>query len=278
MVKGVISTDTILDRILSQTADDVGFRRQRVSEAQLQMKIRNVGRKPLSLADHLQSEHVALIAEIKRGSPSRGVFPAKVEPTQLASDYRHGGASATSCLTDGPFFHGSLKDLEEVADSAHAADDPIPVLQKDFVVDPYQVLEARAHGADAILLIVGALDDVLLAKLFDTAMGLGLSALVEVHSEREMERALHINPTVVGINNRDLRSFEVDLAVTERLATMVPPRVRLVSESGIFSAEDVLRVSAAGADAILVGESLILQADRKAAVQALSAVPRNQRA
>lgn len=277
MVQGVVQTDTILDRILAQTEVDVEARRLRVPEAELKGRGRDRDRAPLRLAEHLRSDHVSVIAEVKRGSPSRGRFPVEFDPVELAAEYRRGGAAAVSCLTDGPFFHGSLEDLASVAARLHAGDHPIPVLRKDFMLDRYQMLEAFAHGADAVLLIVAALDDRLLRQLFESALELGLSPLVEVHNESEMERALQLNPAVVGVNNRDLHTFSVDLGITERLAPMTPPDTCLVSESGIFTSDDVKRVAVAGAGAILVGESLILQDDRKAAIRALSSIPRSRR-
>ena len=210
-----------------------------------------------------------VIAEIKRASPSRGVFPVAVDPAAVAAEYLAGGAAALSVLTDEPFFRGSLADLEAVAGVAHRGPRPAPVLRKDFVVDPFQIVEARAHGADAILLIVVALDDALLRSLLAESARLGMDALVEVHDETELERAADAGATLIGINNRDLRSFHVDLAVTERLAPLAPDGALLVGESGIFTGEDVTRLRRAGIDAVLVGESLIVAPDRAAAVRAL---------
>jgi indole-3-glycerol phosphate synthase len=218
-----------------------------------------------------------VIAEVKRGSPSRGVFPVEIDPARIATQYCEGGAAAISCLTDGPFFHGSREDLEQVAEVAHGRQHGVPVLRKDFTIDRYQLLEARAWGADVVLLIVATLDDALLAALHDDALALGLSVLIEVHNEHEMERALRLDPTIVGVNNRNLHTFDVDLAVSERLAGMVPDGTLLVAESGIFTSDHVERVAARGASAVLVGESLILQDDRAAAVRALASVPARRR-
>lgn len=272
MTDGVVRTDTILDRILNQTAVDLKARRTHVSCAELEAEVRELERVPLSLAQHLRSEHVAVIAEVKRGSPSRGRFPVEFEPADLAAEYRQGGAAAVSCLTDGPFFHGSLDDLSRVADVLHGGSDPIPVLRKDFILDRYQLLEALVHGADVVLLIASALEDDLLHQLHAQANEMGLSTLIEVHNEREVERALRLDPEVIGVNNRDLHTFTVDLAVTERLASMASDRTCLVSESGIFTTDDVERVAVAGADAVLVGESLILRHDRASAVRQLAGV------
>jgi indole-3-glycerol phosphate synthase len=212
---------------------------------------------------------MSVIAEIKRASPSRGIFPVPVDPVSLAAEYVAGGAAAISVLTDAPYFRGSLDDLAAAATVAHGAARPVPVLLKDFVVDPFQIAEARAYGADAILLIVAALDDGTLAFLLAEARRRGMDALVEVHDEREIERAIEIGASVIGINNRDLRTFTVDLAVTERLAPLAPPDAVVVAESGIFDAADVQRLAKAGASAILVGEGLIMAEDRAAAIGAL---------
>ena len=172
-------------------------------------------------------------------------------------------------LTDEPFFQGSLDDLDAAADVAHAHAKPVPVLRKDFVVDSYQIVEARAHGADAVLLIVAALDDAALAELLAAAAAWGMDALVEVHDESEMERAAAVGANLIGINNRDLKSFAVDLGVSERLAPLAPADAVIVAESGVFGPEDVKRLHEAGAHAVLVGESLVTAPDRAAAVEAL---------
>jgi indole-3-glycerol phosphate synthase len=273
MSGGVIQTDTVLDRILRQTAIDIAARREAMPDAELERAVAAMRQQPLSLATAIRGETVGVIAEIKRGSPSRGVFPVDIDPPAIAAAYCDGGAAAISCLTDGPFFHGTREDLEAVAAVAHTHDRAVPVLRKDFTVDRYQLLEARAWGADVVLLIVAALDDALLASLYAQARELGLSVLVEVHSEGEMDRALRLEPDIVGVNNRNLHTFEVDLGVTERLASMVPAGALLVSESGIFTREHVERVASCGAAAVLVGESLILQDDRAAAVREIAGVP-----
>ena len=274
MTSGVIQTDTVLDRILQQTALDIAARREAVPDAELEQVIACMDREPLSLVAAIDRDTIGVIAEIKRGSPSRGVFPVEIDPPSVAAAYCEGGAAAISCLTDEPFFHGSGADLEAVAAVAHVSGRQVPVLRKDFTVDRYQLLEARAWGADVVLLIVAALDDALLASLHAEAIELGLSVLVEVHNEAEMERALRLDPSIVGVNNRNLHTFDVDLGTTERLAGMVPEGVLLVSESGIFTREHVERVASCGAAAVLVGESLILQDDRAAAVREIAGVPR----
>jgi indole-3-glycerol phosphate synthase len=276
MTSGVIRTDTVLDRILRQTVIDVTARREIIADAELEQVIAGADRPPISLVAAIDTDTVGVIAEIKRGSPSRGVFPVEIDPPAVAAAYCEGGAVAISCLTDGPFFHGEGADLEAVAAVAHASGRRVPVLRKDFTVDRYQLLEARAWGADVVLLIVAALDDALLASLHAEAIGLGLSVLVEAHNEAEMERALRLDPEVIGVNNRNLHTFAVDLATTERLASIVPEGALLVSESGIFTREHVERVASYGAAAVLVGESLILQDDRAAAVREIADVPRQR--
>jgi indole-3-glycerol phosphate synthase len=217
---------------------------------------------------------MSVIAEIKRASPSRGPFPVSVDPAAVAEDYISGGAAAISVLTDEPFFQGSLGDLDAAASVAGADARLVPVLRKDFVVDPYQITEARAYGADAVLLIVAALNDSALAELLAATADWGMDALVEVHDKGEMDRAAALGSKVIGINNRDLKSFAVDLGVTERLAPFAPDDAVIVAESGVFDASDVKRLHDAGAHAVLVGEGLITAPDRVAAVQALLAWPR----
>lgn len=263
-----IATGTILDRILDRTAADLAARKRTTPLAALERQAAERA-EPIGLRRALSGPGVAVIAEIKRASPSRGPFPVTVDPPAVTRAYLEGGAAAISVLTDAPFFRGSLADLSAVAGVAHASTPPAPVLRKDFVLDPYQIVEARAHGADAILLIVAALDDRTLISLLASARGQGLDALVEVHDEGEMERAAEAGADLIGVNNRDLRSFAVDLGVTERLAPLAPSGAVLVAESGVFAAADVVRLERAGADAVLVGEGLILAPDRTAAVRSL---------
>lgn len=213
---------------------------------------------------------VGVIAEVKRRSPGAGEIDPGLDPGALSAGYEDAGAMAVSVLTDGPWFGGSLDDLRLVRGAR-----TVPVLRKDFVIDPLQVYEARAAGADMVLLIVRILDPVLLADLRAMIHELGMTALVEVHDEWEAETALESGVSLVGVNNRDLSVFRTDLAVTERLARYLPGDVLLVSESGIRSREDVERMAACGADAVLVGEALVRNGAPGRLVEELASVPRD---
>ncbi len=271
----VKDTGTYLDKILARTVETVAAAKASVSEGVMAALAREA-EPTVSAIPALRKDNVTVIAEFKRASPSKGSFPVEIEPRSIARAYVDGGVAAISCLTDEPFFQGSLDDLREVVAASNASLRPVPVLRKDFTIDPYQIDEARANGASMVLLIVAVLDDVQLREYREHAESLGMAALVEVHDEGEAERAAQSGATLIGINNRNLRTFDVDLSVTERIAPSLPEGTTVVGESGIFTREHVQRMAAAGAHAVLVGESLIMQEDRAAAVRALTGVPRER--
>ncbi len=225
-----------------------------------------------SFRNALLREHVAVIAEVKRRSPSKGEINHALAAPEQARAYAAGGAAAISVLTEPAHFAGSLDDLRAVCAAVE-----LPVLRKDFLVDEMQLLEARAAGAAAVLLIARALSPVLLARLFGFAREVGLEALIEVRSQSELDRALEIGAPVIGVNERDLETLEMEPEVRERLLPAIPPSVAAVAESGIRSAEDVERAAVLGADAVLVGSSLSASAAPEAAVRALAAVRRRGR-
>jgi len=255
---------TILDKILVQTRTTIAKNRAAVPDVQLEASLANL---PPCLDFHAAlaaGTSVQLIAEVKRASPSAGLIREDFDPATLARAYQDGGASCLSVLTDAPSFGGSDDHL-----SAARAVVELPVLRKDFMVDPYQVLEARALGADCILIILAAVDDAMAQELESVAHALGMDVLAEVHDEAELIRALRLDTKLIGINNRNLKTFDTTLATTERLAPGVPGDRMVVAESGIFSHADLTRLAACGVHAFLVGESLMRQADVAAATRTL---------
>lgn len=247
-------TDTILDKILSEKVVEIGRKTATVGMSAMRAQA-EASRLPVrDFAGALQKPTVALIAEVKKASPSKGVLIEDFDPLAIGQLYDQHGASAISVLTDEAFFMGHIDHLQTVRKNVS-----IPVLRKDFVIHAYQVYEARAYGADAVLLIVAALDDAQLRDLRQHIEGLGMTALVEVHDEGELERALASGASVIGVNNRDLRTFHVDLGVTARLAGRLAgvTGVLLVAESGIASPDDIRHMAQAGACAVLVGETLV---------------------
>ena len=258
----------VLERIAAYKREDVAARKAALSQDAVEARAK-LAPAPRGFRAALEQRFAetgrpALIAEIKKASPSKGLIRADFDPEALARAYEEGGAACLSVLTDGPSFQGDDAFLAAARDAT-----ALPCLRKDFLVDPWQVAESRALGADCILIILAMIDDALAADLLSEARRFGMDALIETHDEAEMARARKLGGDLVGINNRSLRTFEVDLAVTERLAPLAPDGALLVAESGIFAPDDVARVSAAGSGAILVGESLMRQADVEAATRAL---------
>lgn len=258
-----MATQTILDEITRWKRDEI--ERQKRARPLETVRAEMMQATPAcDLAAALRRPGVSLIAEVKRASPSKGLLRPDCDAAALAREYEAHGASAISVLTDERFFQGSLDHLRAVRRNVD-----LPVLRKDFVLDEYQVYEARAAGADAVLLIIAILNDDELAALYRLIRGLGMAALIEVHNEMELERALEIGPRIVGVNNRNLRTFEVDLETTARLRPLIPAGVILVAESGVHMRADVARLSAIGADAMLVGEALVQAKDVGRKVQEL---------
>jgi len=259
----------ILSRIADYKRLEVAERRPRLSADALQAAVAKASAPRgfrQALIEASQDGRLALIAEIKKASPSKGLIRADFDPPALARAYQDGGAACLSVLTDGPSFQGDDVYLVAARDAVS-----LPCIRKDFLVDPWQVAESRSLGADAILVILAMIDDLVARQLMDEASRLGMDALVEVHDADEMQRALALGADLIGINNRDLKTFMVDLAVTERLASLCPQDIVLVTESGIFTAQDAQRMAKSGAHAMLVGESLMRQDDVTAATRALLA-------
>lgn len=256
---------TVLDEIIDGVREDMEVRRASVSLEELKERASRAA-PAIDAAARLRAPGVSVISEVKRSSPSKGALAMIADPAALAADYQAGGASVISVLTERRRFGGSLDDLAAV----RAAVD-IPVLRKDFVVSSYQVWEARAYGADVVLLIVAALDEDRFTGLLDRVTSLGMTALVEVHDEKEVDRAVAAGAQVIGVNNRNLKTLDVDRSTFARLAPRIPEdRVR-VAESGVRGPHDVLEFARAGADAVLVGEALVTGGNPKAAVADLIA-------
>lgn len=252
---GVLRAGGVLDRIVEAKAD-------RLNKAKQRLPIERLAREALAIGSSLrqrsfasalrQQGRVNVIAEIKQRSPSKGVICEDFDAVRIAESYARGGAAALSVLCEEDFFGGSLAHLEAIRRRVD-----LPLLRKDFIFDSYQLYETRAAGADAVLLIVAILDDALLPRLIGLARELGLDALVEVHSDEEMKRAARAGASIIGVNNRDLVTFDVDLETSRRLAPLAPERAILVSESGINTGDDIQRLRSAGFSAFLIGERLM---------------------
>ena len=260
---GAAPSAGVLDEILAGVREDVARRQEQVPLERIR-ELAAAAPPPLDAYAALRRAGVAVIAEVKRSSPSKGRLAEIADPADLAGDYAAGGARAISVLTEGRWFGGSLDDLAAVRAAVN-----VPVLRKDFVVSSYQVHEARAHGADLVLLIVAALEQNVLVGLLERIESLGMTALVEVHTEEEADRALEAGAQVIGVNARDLRTLEVDRSVFERIAPGLPSSVVKIAESGVRGPHDLIRYASAGADAVLVGEGLVTQKSPREAVAEL---------
>ncbi|WP_353651128.1 indole-3-glycerol phosphate synthase TrpC [Nakamurella sp. A5-74] len=251
---------SVLDALIAGVREDLAEREAAVPFDRIKERARSAPA-PLPVLQILREPGVGVIAEVKRASPSKGSLATIENPAKLAALYEDGGARAISVLTEQRRFGGSLADL----DAVRAAVD-IPVLRKDFIVTPYQIHEARAHGADLVLLIVAALEQPVLHGLLERVESLGMTALVEVHTEEEADRALEAGATVIGVNARNLKTLEIDRDVFARIAPGLPSNVITIAESGVRDTADLLTYAGAGADAVLVGEGLVTSGDPRAAV------------
>jgi indole-3-glycerol phosphate synthase len=245
----------MLDRIITQKREEVEQRKKSMPLSYLKERIALQGA-TLDLARALEDTHTRLIAEVKRASPSRGILCPDFDPVELAKKYVQGGAAAISVLTEANYFEGSIDHLTAIRKEIN-----LPLLRKDFIFDPYQVYESRSYGADALLLIVAILSQEQLEELLSLSHNLSLSCLVEVHSEGEVERALRSQAKIIGINNRDLATFTIDINTTRRLLPLIPQGRIVVSESGIRSQKDVAKLKGWGVNAVLVGEALVTADD-----------------
>lgn len=258
----------ILQRILETKRAEVAAAKSRQPLARMRSRVGDLEDQPRGFARALRnmrdSGGTALIAEIKKGSPSKGIIREQFDPVEIAESYQQGGATCLSVLTDETYFFGHPRYLGLIREQVS-----LPLLRKDFIIDPYQVYEARLLGADALLLIAAALEDAALEELAGIAAELRLDTLLEVHNRAELERAIALPVELIGINNRDLQTFVTDLAVTEQLAPAVPRHQLCVAESGIRDRADIERLQSAGAGAFLVGESLMREADIGSKLQSL---------
>jgi indole-3-glycerol phosphate synthase len=258
-------TETILDRIVANKREELAAAVAKTPLEELRARLQDAPALR-DFAGALRMPGIALIAEVKKASPSRGVLREDFDHVAIARHYAEAGAAAISVLTDEVHFQGTLGHLQQVR---QALPDGPPLLRKDFIFDEYQLYESRLSGADAVLFIVAILEPERLVDLLMEARTMGLAALVEVHDDNETTRAVDAGATIIGVNNRDLRTFEVDLATTERLRQGIPPERMVVAESGIFTREDVQRLEAKGVDAVLIGEALVTAPDPGAKIREL---------
>ena len=242
----------ILDEILAYRKIQLENEKERISPDELENLLIQVSRTPKDFAKALKKDRLTVIAEVKKASPSKGVIQPDFHPVRQATSYQRAGAEAISCLTEEHYFMGGSDVFKRVRKAVQ-----LPMLRKDFLFDPYQIVEARVMGADAVLLIAAMLEKEKLKELYDLAKSLSMEVLVEVHNLPELEKAMVCNPKVIGINNRDLNTFQVDLNTTAKLAAQLPKDAVKVSESGMATAEDFAMVRQMGADAVLVGETLM---------------------
>ena len=253
----------MLDKIIAQKREEVEQIKKVATITYLQERIARQ-KPPLDLAPALKGDHIRLIAEVKKASPSRGLLSPNLDPTELAQTYVEGGAAAISVLTEEKYFAGSIEHLAAIKEVVG-----LPLLRKDFIFDPYQVYESRAYGADALLLIASILRREQLKELVSLSHSLGLRCLVEVHNEGELERAVLSEVEIIGINNRDLNTFTVDIATTRSLRPLIPQERIVVSESGIKNKRDIGKLGKWGVDAVLVGEALVTAGDVRAKMKEL---------
>ncbi|EHI14611.1 indole-3-glycerol phosphate synthase TrpC [Mycolicibacterium thermoresistibile] len=255
-----MSSANVLDSIIEGVRADVAAREAEISLAEIKQRAKDAP-PPLDVMAALREPGIAVIAEVKRASPSRGQLAAISDPAKLARAYEDGGARVISVLTEQRRFHGSLADLDAVRAAVS-----VPVLRKDFIIRPYQIHEARAHGADMLLLIVAALEQPALESMIERTHSLGMTPLVEVHTEEEADRALQAGAKVIGVNARDLKTLEVHRDCFARIAPGLPSDVIRIAESGVRGPADLLAYAGAGADAVLVGEGLVTSGDPRSAV------------
>jgi len=241
----------IIDKIIEKKKEEINERKKRINLREIE-EIISTTPIPRNFIKIFKDQSLALIAEIKYASPSAGIINRKLDNATIASQYEEGGASAISVLTERNFFKGDLSFIKEVKQKVS-----LPVLQKDFVVDLFQIYEGRASGADAILIIASILDYESIKDFVELSIDLKLTPFVEIHSEEDLEKVLKIDPPLIGINNRDLKTFKIDLNTTPRLIKLIPPQIKVVSESGIKTKSDVRLLKVAGVNGILVGEALM---------------------